>query len=87
MAEDERNAANMVAAEMGIARVFGLAKAGEQYNPIDPSNAESMSDIGRLLLQSVGASSPSQAAISLAVEANNQFIERLEQIAEQDQGA
>ena len=50
MAEDEGNAANMVAAEMGIARVFGLAKAGEQYNPIDPSSAESMSEIGRLLL-------------------------------------
>src|SRR5262249_12807711 len=79
-AEDEGNTANIIAAELGIAKVFGLAEAGEQYNPIDPSNAESMSEIGKLLLQSVGATSPSQAAINLAVEANNAFIERLEQI-------
>jgi len=39
-----------------------------------------------LLLQSVGATSPSQAAINLAVEANNAFIERLEQIAANDVG-
>jgi len=45
-----------------------------------------MTDIGRLLLESVGASSPSQAAISLAIAANNQFVERLEQIAAEDQG-
>jgi hypothetical protein len=84
-AEHEGNTANIIAAELGIAKVFGLAKPGEQYNPLDPSNAESMSDIGRLLLQSVGATSPSQAAINWAIEANNRFIERLEEIAEQDQ--
>src|SRR5262245_4211506 len=86
MAQEQGNAANIVAAELGIAKVFGLAKAGEGYNPIDPSNAKSMSEIGRLLLQSVGASSPSQAQINLAVEANNAFVERLEQIAAEDQG-
>ena len=85
-AEHEGNTANIIAAELGIAKVFGLAKPGEQYNPLDPGNAESMSDIGRLLLQSVGATSPSQAAINLAVEANNAFIERLEQIAANDVG-
>jgi hypothetical protein len=31
------------------------------------------------------ATSPSQAAINWAIEANNRFIERLEEIAEQDQ--
>ena len=45
-----------------------------------------MSEIGRLLLQSVGATSPSQAQIDLAIEANNAFVERLEQIAAEDQG-
>jgi hypothetical protein len=43
-----------------------------------------MSEIGRLLLQSVAATSPSPTAINLAVEANNAFIERLEQIAADD---
>jgi len=57
MAETEGNAANMVAAEMGIAKVFGLAKASDNYNPIDPSNAQSMHEIGRLLLESVGTKS------------------------------
>jgi hypothetical protein len=85
-AESEGNTANIIAAELGIAKVFGLHKAGEQYNPIDPSSAESMVEIGRLLLQSVGATSPSQAQINLAVEANNAFVEQLEQIAAEDQG-
>src|SRR5262249_19328992 len=86
LAEREGNAANIVAAETAIAKVFGLHKASDQYNPVDPSSAKSMDDIGKLLLLSVGATSPSQAAINLAVEANNQFIERLEQIAAEDQG-
>jgi hypothetical protein len=83
-AEDEGNTANIIAAELGIAKVFGVAKAGEGYNPLDPSNAESMSEIGRLLMESVGAKAPSPTAINLAVEANNAFIERLEQIAADD---
>ena len=85
-AESEGNTANIIAAELGLAKVFGLAKAGDQYNPVDPSNAKSMSEIGRLLLQTVGATSPSQAQINLAVEANNAFVQRLEQIAAEDQG-
>jgi hypothetical protein len=84
MAQTEGNAANMVAAEMGIAKVFGLAKASDNYNPVDPSNAQSMSEIGRLLLESVGTKAPSQTQINLAVEANNAFVARLEQIAADD---
>src|SRR5262245_36359858 len=84
LAEEQGNAANIVAAEAQIAKVFGLAKAHDQYNPVDPSSAKSMDDIGRLLLQSVGASSPSQTQINLAVEANNAFVARIEAIAAQD---
>src|SRR5262245_19985124 len=73
LAELQAKPSDIVAAEAQIAKVFGLAKASDQYNPVDPSSAKSMSDIGRLLLQSVGASSPSQTQINLAV--------RLEQIA------
>ena len=83
-AESDGNTANIIAAEVAIARVFGLVKTTEQYNRADPSNAESMEEIGRLLLESVGAKAPSQTAINLAVTANNQFIERLEQIAADD---
>jgi len=84
MAQTEGNAANIVAAELGIAKVFGLAKIAENYNPLDPSAAQSMNEIGRLLLQSVGTKSPSQAQINLAVEANNAFVSRLEEIATLD---
>jgi Zn-dependent peptidase ImmA (M78 family) len=82
-AEDEGNTANMIAAELGIAKVFGLAKQVEGYSPTDPSHAQSMNEIGRLLMQSVGATSPSQAQINLAVEANNAFVERLEAIRDE----
>src|SRR5262249_50636584 len=81
LAEEQGNAANIVAAEAQIAKVFGLHKATDQYNPIDPNSAKSMDDIGRLLLQSVGAQAPSAAQIQQAVEANNAFVARLEEIA------
>jgi hypothetical protein len=84
LAEQQEKPSDIVAAEAQIAKVFGLAKATDQYNPIDPNSAKSMEDIGRLLLQSVGASSPSQTQINLAIEANNAFVERLEQIAADD---
>jgi hypothetical protein len=80
IAESKLDAASMVSSELGLAKVFGLAKADDSYNPTDPDSAKSMTDIGRLLLESVGASSPSQAAISLAIEANNAFIERLDRL-------
>src|SRR5262249_13874518 len=82
--ENEGETANIIAAELGLAKVLGLAKATDGYNPIDPSNAKSMDEIGKLLLQSVGATSPSQTQINLAIEANNAFVERLEQIAADD---
>jgi hypothetical protein len=39
-----------------------------------------MTDIGRKLLQSVGFASPDDASISLAIEANDAFVARLEAI-------
>jgi hypothetical protein len=84
IAQQQGKAGDIVSAEVAIARIFGLVKTTEQYNPADPSNAEPMDEIGRLLLESVGAKAPSQTAINLAVTANNQFIERLEQIAADD---
>src|SRR5262245_22437836 len=81
MAEQERKPSDIVAAEAQIAKVFGLHKATDQYNPVDFKSAKSMEEIGRLLLQSVGATAPSAAQIQQAVEANNAFVARLEAIA------
>ena len=44
-----------------------------------------MHDIGRKLLMTVGMENPDVASIALAVEANDTFIERLEEIAAQAQ--
>src|SRR5215510_10142644 len=86
LAEQQEKPSDIVAAEAQIAKVFGLHKATDQYNPVDFKSAKSMDDIGRLLLQSVGASSPSQTQINLAVEANNAFVARIEAIAAGDAG-
>lgn len=50
-------------------------------NPLDPTNAQSMLEIGKLLLQSVGLSEPSDEQIGQAVAVNDQFIKDLEDIA------
>ena len=80
IAEHQGNAAAMATSELGIAKVFGLIGASDDYNPTDPSKANSMQDIGRMLLQSVGFASPDDASISLAIEANDAFVARLEEI-------
>jgi hypothetical protein len=45
-------------------------------------DANSMEDIGRRLLKSVGLSEPDEAAIQAAIEANDTFVTRLQAIAE-----
>ena len=80
IAEHQGNAAAMVTSELGIAKVFGLIGASDDYNPTDFSKAESMQDLGRMLLQSVGLPAPSDDEISLAIEANDTFVETLERI-------
>jgi len=55
IAEHQGNAAAMATSELGIAKVFGLIGASDDYNPTDPSKANSMQDIGRMLLHKVGA--------------------------------
>jgi fumarylacetoacetate (FAA) hydrolase family protein len=55
LAEAQNNAAAMVSAELGIAEVFGHVQ--DEPTPQDFTTANSMQDIGRKLLQSVGLSS------------------------------
>ena len=79
-AEAQGNPAAMVASELGIARVFGHLNGTADNAPTDFSQAKSITDIGRKLLQSVGFASPDDASISLAIEANDAFVARLEAI-------
>ena len=58
----------------------GMPEYSVTNAPTDFSQAKSMTDIGRKLLQSVGFASPDDASISLAIEANDAFVARLEAI-------
>jgi len=82
LAESKLDAANMVASELGLAKVFGLSKPDGVYAPGDVNNAQSMEDIGRSLLQSVGLSAPSPTQISAAIQLNDAFVDGLERIAQ-----
>jgi hypothetical protein len=68
-----------VSAILGKAKVLGIVDKPQEIKQ-DFNSAQSMQDIGRKLLQSVGFSSPDDASIQQAIEANNAFIERLEAI-------
>ena len=81
MAEQENKPETIVSSELGLAKVFGLAKASESYNPGDMSNAKSADDLGRLLLESIGGVAPfTDEEISAAIKANDAFVETLEAI-------
>jgi len=68
-----------VAAVLGKARILNIIP-DEGTKPIDFATATSMQDIGRKLLQSVGFASPDDASIAEAVEANDAFVDQLQQI-------
>jgi phosphatidylserine/phosphatidylglycerophosphate/cardiolipin synthase-like enzyme len=80
MAKEQENPSAMVASAMGIAKVFHPAPI-EDAGPLSFKSAQSMHDIGRKLLMTVGCENPRVAAIELAIEANDSFVSRLEQIA------
>ena len=71
---------------MGKAKILNFITDAPQANPADFSQAKSMADIGRKLLQSIGFSSPDDLSIQAAIEANDQFIRRLEAIRDAAQG-
>ena len=85
MAEEDRNPVAMATCELGMAKVFHRVDEpnGKQ---VDFNSAQSMQDIGRKLLQSIGFKEPDDVSIKAAIEANNAFIAQLEAIAEQAQG-
>src|SRR6266480_706495 len=68
-----------VAAVLGKAKVLNIG-AEQQHKPQDFNTAQSMQDIGRRLLQSIGFALPDDVSIQAAIEANDAFIARLEAI-------
>ena len=70
-----------VAAVMGKAKILNLITDRiEDVTKVDFNTAQSMQDIGKKLLQSIGFASPDDVSIQAAIEANDAFIERLEAI-------
>jgi tetrahydromethanopterin S-methyltransferase subunit G len=84
MAEQDRNPQAIVASELGIAKVFHRVDTSDDAR-IDFNTANSMQDIGRKLLQSVGFASPDDASVQEAIEANDVFIGKLVQIRDRAQ--
>ena len=74
-----------VAAVLGKAKILNIG-AEQQPQATDFKEANSMHEIGRRLLQSVGFTEPDDASIQAAIEANNSFIARLETIRDRAQG-
>src|SRR5262245_4973929 len=74
-----------VSAVLGKARLLNIMP-DEPPKPIDFAQAKSMQDIGRKLLQSVGFASPDDLSIKAAIEANDAFVARLEEIRDKAQG-
>ena len=85
LAEQDRNVQGIVASELGIAKVFRHIE-DKQTDQIDFQTANSMTDVGRKLLQCVGFASPDDASIQAAIEANDAFIDRLKAIRDAAQG-
>jgi hypothetical protein len=56
----------------------------EPPNPNDLSNAKTMHDVGRMLLQGVGLHDPSDQQIEAAMAANNRLMSELEMIVALD---
>ena len=85
LAENQGNAQAIVASELGIAKVFHRF-TDDDKPAVDFASANSMQDIGRKLLQSVGFREPDDVSIAAAIEANDAFIQRLEAIRDAAQG-
>jgi len=79
MAERQENPAAIATCELGMAKVFH-GTTDTEPKAIDFNSAQSMQDIGRKLLQSIGFREPDDASIQEAVEANDLLIDTLQAI-------
>ena len=85
MAEEQKSPNGIALSELGIAKVFHRIDTPQDTQQ-DFNSAKSMTDIGRKLLQSVGFAEPDDVSIQAAIEANDAFIDRLQQIRDSAQG-
>src|SRR5262245_48957311 len=75
-----------VSAVMGKAKILNfISDHVDVKQQVDYNSAQSMSDIGRKLLQSIGFKEPDDVSIQAAVEANDRFIDELQQIQQRAQ--
>src|SRR5262249_1617875 len=86
MAEAQQNPNAVVASELGLAKVFGRLNGEPQHDAVDFKAAQSMQDIGRKLLQSMGLKEPDDVSVQQAIQANDTFIATLKRISQQEQG-
>jgi len=88
IAEEDRNPSALYGAEKAIAEVRGIIvkNVNLNTNEIDFAQAQSMQDIGKKLLQSVGFKDPDDVSIAAAIEANDAFIDQLQRIRDAAQG-
>jgi hypothetical protein len=86
LAEQQEKPADIVTSELAIAKLFNLIADNTDSSKIDYRAAQSMQDIGRKLLQSVGVASPSDAGIADAIKANDVFIDTLTNIKDRENG-
>ena len=76
-----------VAAVMGKAKILNLSVDQHQFrSEIDFSQASSLEDLGRRLLQAIGFKEPDDVSIKEAMAANDEFIKELERIRNAAQG-
>jgi hypothetical protein len=80
MAEQQRNPQAIASSELGIAKVFGHTGEDIDDKKQGFAQATSMHEIGKRLLQSIGMGEPDALSVRAAIEANNEFIARLEAI-------
>jgi hypothetical protein len=86
LAEQQENPTGIVNSELGIAKVFHrISDTEDETQRIDFNSAQSLQDIGRKLLQSVGFASPDDISVERAVELNNALIDGLQQIKREAQ--
>jgi len=76
-----------VSAILGKAKILNIAEQHDfRSGKIDFSQASSMEDIGRKLLQAVGFKEPDDVSIKEAIAVNDEFIKELERIRNAAQG-